>query len=89
MCSESHVCLIFLFLQAFQETIEIFQQKNESFKNALKDVEEVSVSVTPELYARSSSVGIFLQRHTEYVLLFDYRTQSWGSVPLAGFATMK
>uniref|UniRef100_A0A3Q2DQU2 FYVE, RhoGEF and PH domain containing 4a n=1 Tax=Cyprinodon variegatus TaxID=28743 RepID=A0A3Q2DQU2_CYPVA len=30
-------------LQAFQETIEIFQQKNESFKSALKDV-EVSVS---------------------------------------------
>uniref|UniRef100_A0A665U0B8 FYVE, RhoGEF and PH domain containing 4a n=1 Tax=Echeneis naucrates TaxID=173247 RepID=A0A665U0B8_ECHNA len=29
-------------LQAFQKTIEIFQQKNESFKNALKDVEEVS-----------------------------------------------
>uniref|UniRef100_A0A3P9Q9Y4 FYVE, RhoGEF and PH domain containing 4a n=1 Tax=Poecilia reticulata TaxID=8081 RepID=A0A3P9Q9Y4_POERE len=27
---------------AFQETIDIFQQKNESFKNALKDVEEVS-----------------------------------------------
>ena len=32
-------------LQAFRKTIEIFQQKNESFKNALKDVEEVSVSV--------------------------------------------
>lgn len=32
-------------LQAFQETIEIFQQKNESFKNALKEVGEVSVSV--------------------------------------------
>uniref|UniRef100_A0A8C9YNS3 FYVE, RhoGEF and PH domain containing 4a n=1 Tax=Sander lucioperca TaxID=283035 RepID=A0A8C9YNS3_SANLU len=31
-------------IKAFQETIEIFQQKNESFKNALKDVEEVSVS---------------------------------------------
>lgn len=31
--------------QAFQETIEIFQQKNESFKNALKEGEEVSVSV--------------------------------------------
>ncbi|XP_062419073.1 FYVE, RhoGEF and PH domain-containing protein 4a isoform X1 [Pungitius pungitius] len=29
-------------IKAFQETIEIFQQKNESFKNALKDVEEVS-----------------------------------------------
>ncbi|CAG5958514.1 unnamed protein product [Menidia menidia] len=28
--------------QAFQQTIEIFQQKNESFKNAQKDVEEVS-----------------------------------------------
>lgn len=36
-------------LQAFRETIGIFQQKNESFKNALKDVEEVSVSVTSEL----------------------------------------
>ncbi|CAF98861.1 unnamed protein product, partial [Tetraodon nigroviridis] len=29
-------------LKAFQETIEIFQQKNESFKNALKEGEEVS-----------------------------------------------
>ncbi|CAK6960158.1 FYVE%2C RhoGEF and PH domain-containing protein 4a isoform X1 [Scomber scombrus] len=29
-------------IKAFQETIEIFQQKNESFKNASKDVEEVS-----------------------------------------------
>ncbi|XP_067356309.1 FYVE, RhoGEF and PH domain-containing protein 4a isoform X3 [Channa argus] len=29
-------------IKAFQETIEIFQHKNESFKNALKDVEEVS-----------------------------------------------
>ncbi|XP_041853882.1 FYVE, RhoGEF and PH domain-containing protein 4a isoform X2 [Melanotaenia boesemani] len=29
-------------IKAFQETIEIFQQKNESFKNALKDEEEVS-----------------------------------------------
>ncbi|KAE8296561.1 FYVE, RhoGEF and PH domain-containing protein 4 [Larimichthys crocea] len=29
-------------IKAFQATIEIFQQKNESFKNALKDVEEVS-----------------------------------------------
>ncbi|XP_028263256.1 FYVE, RhoGEF and PH domain-containing protein 4 isoform X3 [Parambassis ranga] len=29
-------------IKAFQETIEIFQQKNESFKNALKDAEEVS-----------------------------------------------
>uniref|UniRef100_A0A3Q3VWS7 Uncharacterized protein n=1 Tax=Mola mola TaxID=94237 RepID=A0A3Q3VWS7_MOLML len=29
-------------IKAFHETIEIFQQKNESFKNALKDVEEVS-----------------------------------------------
>ncbi|XP_014866474.1 PREDICTED: FYVE, RhoGEF and PH domain-containing protein 4 isoform X6 [Poecilia mexicana] len=29
-------------IKAFQETIDIFQQKNESFKNALKDVEEVS-----------------------------------------------
>uniref|UniRef100_A0A3Q4HUS7 FYVE, RhoGEF and PH domain containing 4a n=1 Tax=Neolamprologus brichardi TaxID=32507 RepID=A0A3Q4HUS7_NEOBR len=31
-------------INAFQATIEIFQQKNESFKNALKDVDEVSVS---------------------------------------------
>uniref|UniRef100_A0A665U0Q1 FYVE, RhoGEF and PH domain containing 4a n=1 Tax=Echeneis naucrates TaxID=173247 RepID=A0A665U0Q1_ECHNA len=31
-------------ITAFQKTIEIFQQKNESFKNALKDVEEVSVT---------------------------------------------
>ncbi|KAI9523522.1 FYVE, RhoGEF and PH domain-containing protein 4 [Dissostichus eleginoides] len=29
-------------IKAFQRTIEIFQQKNESFKNALKDEEEVS-----------------------------------------------
>ncbi|XP_042351885.1 FYVE, RhoGEF and PH domain-containing protein 4a [Plectropomus leopardus] len=29
-------------IKAFQKTIEIFQQKNESFKNALKDVEQVS-----------------------------------------------
>ncbi|CAN9498735.1 unnamed protein product [Ophioblennius macclurei] len=29
-------------IKAFQETIEIFNQKNESFKNALKDAEEVS-----------------------------------------------
>ncbi|CAI5664863.1 FYVE, RhoGEF and PH domain-containing protein 4a isoform X1 [Oreochromis niloticus] len=29
-------------IKAFQATIEIFQQKNESFKNALKDVDEVS-----------------------------------------------
>ncbi|XP_053282178.1 FYVE, RhoGEF and PH domain-containing protein 4a isoform X6 [Pleuronectes platessa] len=29
-------------VKAFRKTIEIFQQKNESFKNALKDVEEVS-----------------------------------------------
>lgn len=33
-------------LQAFQETIEIFHQKNETFKSASKDVEEVSVSAT-------------------------------------------
>ncbi|KAM6936762.1 FYVE, RhoGEF and PH domain-containing protein 4a isoform 2-T2 [Xenentodon cancila] len=29
-------------IKAFRQTIEIFQQKNESFKNAQKDVEEVS-----------------------------------------------
>ncbi|XP_063756838.1 FYVE, RhoGEF and PH domain-containing protein 4a isoform X3 [Eleginops maclovinus] len=29
-------------IKAFHRTIEIFQQKNESFKNALKDAEEVS-----------------------------------------------
>ncbi|XP_028305940.1 FYVE, RhoGEF and PH domain-containing protein 4a isoform X3 [Gouania willdenowi] len=29
-------------IKAFQETIKTFQQKNDSFKNALKDVEEVS-----------------------------------------------
>ncbi|XP_031712517.1 FYVE, RhoGEF and PH domain-containing protein 4a isoform X2 [Anarrhichthys ocellatus] len=29
-------------IKAFQETIEIFQQKNESFKNALREVDEVS-----------------------------------------------
>lgn len=49
MTRESNVVFV---LQAFQETIEIFQQKNESFKNALKDVEEVSVSVTSELHGR-------------------------------------
>uniref|UniRef100_A0A672HFJ8 FYVE, RhoGEF and PH domain-containing protein 4-like n=1 Tax=Salarias fasciatus TaxID=181472 RepID=A0A672HFJ8_SALFA len=31
-------------IKAIQETIDIFNQKNESFKNALKDVEEVSVT---------------------------------------------
>uniref|UniRef100_A0A3P8UQK9 FYVE, RhoGEF and PH domain containing 4a n=1 Tax=Cynoglossus semilaevis TaxID=244447 RepID=A0A3P8UQK9_CYNSE len=29
-------------IKAFRQTIEVFQQKNESFKNALKDAEEVS-----------------------------------------------
>ncbi|XP_058501229.1 FYVE, RhoGEF and PH domain-containing protein 4a isoform X8 [Solea solea] len=29
-------------IKAFQKTIEVFQLKNESFKNALKDVDEVS-----------------------------------------------
>ncbi|XP_029290483.1 LOW QUALITY PROTEIN: FYVE, RhoGEF and PH domain-containing protein 4a [Cottoperca gobio] len=29
-------------IKAFQRTIQIFQQKNESFKNALRDVDEVS-----------------------------------------------
>ncbi|XP_033491148.2 FYVE, RhoGEF and PH domain-containing protein 4a isoform X3 [Epinephelus lanceolatus] len=29
-------------IKAFQETIEIYQQKNESFKNALKEMEQVS-----------------------------------------------
>lgn len=56
MSSVSPVYLIFFFFfffQAFHETIEIFQQKNESFKNALKDVEEVSVSVVPDLHACS------------------------------------
>uniref|UniRef100_A0AAX7VH70 FYVE, RhoGEF and PH domain containing 4a n=1 Tax=Astatotilapia calliptera TaxID=8154 RepID=A0AAX7VH70_ASTCA len=32
------------YAKAFQAIIEIFQQKNESFKNALKDMDEVSVS---------------------------------------------
>uniref|UniRef100_A0A667Z299 FYVE, RhoGEF and PH domain containing 4a n=1 Tax=Myripristis murdjan TaxID=586833 RepID=A0A667Z299_9TELE len=31
-------------IKAFQETIEIFQQKNETFKSASKDVEEVSTA---------------------------------------------
>uniref|UniRef100_A0A3B3Z9B0 Uncharacterized protein n=1 Tax=Periophthalmus magnuspinnatus TaxID=409849 RepID=A0A3B3Z9B0_9GOBI len=31
-------------LKALRETIDIFQQKNETFKNASKDVEEVSVN---------------------------------------------
>lgn len=47
MCTDA--CFDVL-VQAFQETIEIFQQKNESFKNALKDVEEVSASVTPQFF---------------------------------------
>lgn len=62
MWSDSHVCLIFLIfflsVKAFQATIEIFQQKNESFKNALKDVEEVSVSVTSQLYTHEWAVEI-------------------------------
>ncbi|XP_056908555.1 FYVE, RhoGEF and PH domain-containing protein 4a isoform X4 [Takifugu flavidus] len=37
-------------LKAFQETIEIFVQKNESFKNALKDGDEVSVSFARKVY---------------------------------------
>lgn len=41
--------------QAVRETIEIFQQKNESFKNALKDVEEVSVSVASGFYTSAVS----------------------------------
>ncbi len=53
MQNESHMSLMsFSILQAFQETIGIFQQKNESFKNALKDVEEVSVSVTSKSHPR-------------------------------------
>lgn len=47
MCTDT--CFNVL-VQAFQETIEIFQQKNESFKNALKEVEEVSASVTPQFF---------------------------------------
>lgn len=62
MWSDSHVCFIlfiyFFIRQAFQATIEIFQQKNESFKNALKDVEEVSVSVTSQLYTHEWAVEI-------------------------------
>lgn len=41
---------VMLWLQAFQETIEVFQQKNESFKNALKEVGEVSASVASHLF---------------------------------------
>lgn len=47
MCTDT--CFNVL-VQAFQETIEIFQQKNESFKNALKEVEEVSASVAPQFF---------------------------------------
>lgn len=42
---------VMLWLQAFQETIEIFQQKNESFKNALKEVGEVSASVATHFFS--------------------------------------
>ena len=38
------VCVCVCVHQAFQETIDIFQLKNESFKMAAKEVEEVSVS---------------------------------------------
>lgn len=31
--------------QVFQETIEVFHQKNETFKMAAKEVEEVLVSI--------------------------------------------
>lgn len=41
---------LFILFQAFQETIEIFVQKNESFKNALKDGDEVSVSFARKVY---------------------------------------
>lgn len=43
--------LLLFDFQAFQETISIFQQKNESFKSALKDVEEVSVGVASNTLA--------------------------------------
>ena len=82
--------MIFFFFppfQAFHDTIEIFQQKNESFKNALKDVEEVSVSVVPDF--KTQAVSVCPRRHTECAFLFACRTQSWGSAPLAGFATTK
>uniref|UniRef100_A0A3B5B162 FYVE, RhoGEF and PH domain-containing protein 4-like n=1 Tax=Stegastes partitus TaxID=144197 RepID=A0A3B5B162_9TELE len=55
-------------IKAFQETIEIFQQKNESFKNAQKDVEEVSVSVTSGLYTLKLSTHF----HTIMLSLFFY-----------------
>lgn len=56
-----HLCL---FPQAFQETIEVFQQKNESFKNALKEVEEVSVGVPFEM-AFSLTAGGTLCSHAD------------------------
>uniref|UniRef100_A0A8B9L8G2 FYVE, RhoGEF and PH domain containing 4a n=1 Tax=Astyanax mexicanus TaxID=7994 RepID=A0A8B9L8G2_ASTMX len=40
-------------IKAFQETIEIFHQKNETFKTASKEVEEVSVSIISELGKRA------------------------------------
>ena len=58
-----------LFLsQAFQRTIEIFQQKNESFKNALKDEEEVSVSVTSKLFTQKNPSTPFCAV-TQYVFI--------------------
>lgn len=48
--SRWHNIAVIFWLQAFQETIEIFQQKNESFKNALREVGEVSASVAPHLF---------------------------------------
>lgn len=60
--------MCFYFLQALQETIEIFQQKNESFKNALKDVEDVSVSVASKT-ERGEAAGVCLSPHPECVPL--------------------
>lgn len=76
-------------LQAFQQTIGIFQQKNESFKNALKDVEQVSVSVTSKLYTHTVKLSLFCTVIRSMFFLFWYRMQSWGNAPLAGSATMK
>lgn len=78
--------MFYLFLsQAFQETIEIFQQKNESFKSALKDVE---VSVSGACSQRELSAVSRLVMLNKFIFIWC-RKKSWGSGLLGGFATMR
>lgn len=53
------------FPQAFRQTIEVFQQKNESFKNALKDAEEVSVSVVWKTCLQVLNMSTLTPCHTD------------------------